>query len=471
MPVRTATFLLLLLLGAGCTQPPPNVVVILIDDLGWKDIGAYGSTFYQTPHIDRLAAQGVRFTQFYSAGPNCSPTRASIMTGRYPAGLHLTNQVNGRRNGMLRQAEFRRALPLEEVTLGEAFQAAGYATGYIGKWHLGTGGFRAEHQGFETVFASNDSGHPGSHFAPYGSERNQATRVPDLQADEDSTYLTDRLTDAAIEFLQAHQEDPFLLVLSHYAVHTPLHAKSELASRYESTRPNSSFRPELFNAMTREQQGHAVYAGMVASVDESVGRIVDALSRLRLSERTIVVFTSDNGGLSTLSNGRTTAPTAILPLRAGKGWLYEGGVRIPLIIQGYGAAAGGVMDTPGITNDLMPTLLSLTGLPPKENFDGQNLFSENMRDRALYWHFPHYPGGGNRPSGAVRAGRYKLIEWYETGVTELYDLEADLGETTDLSRTMPAKNAELLAMLRTWRTSQDAKMPTPNPDFKGPTRQ
>ena len=319
MPLRIVALPLLLLLGTACSQPRPNVVVILIDDLGWKDTGVYGSTFYQTPHIDRLAAQGVRFTQFYSAGPNCAPTRASIMTGRYPAGLHLTHHFNGRRNGMLLQAEFRKALPLEEVTIGEVFQAAGYTTGYVGKWHLGVGEFRAEHQGFDTVFASNNSGHPGSHFAPYGSEKNPATLVPDLQADSDSTYLTDRLTDAAVEFLQAHQEDPFLLVLSHYAVHRPLESKPEVSSRFESDHPTVAFRPELYSAMTREQQGHAVYAGMIASVDESVGRIMNALHTLRLAEHTIVVFTSDNGGLSTLRDGRTSAPTAILPLRAGKG--------------------------------------------------------------------------------------------------------------------------------------------------------
>ena len=471
MPLRTVTLPLLLLLGTACSQPRPNVVVILIDDLGWKDTGVYGSTFYQTPHIDRLAAQGVRFTQFYSAGPNCAPSRASIMTGRYPAGLHLTHHFNGRLNGMLLQAEFRKALLLEEVTIGEVFQDAGYTTGYIGKWHLGIGEFRAEHQGFDTVFASNNSGHPGSHFAPYGSDRNQATRVPDLQADKDSTYLTDRLTDAAVEFLQAYQEDPFLLVLSHYAVHRPLESKPEVSTRFEADHLNVSFRPELYNATTREQQSHAVYAGMITSVDESVGRIMNALRTLRLAERSVVVFTSDNGGLSTLRDGRTSAPTAVLPLRAGKGWLYEGGVRIPLIIQGYGIAVGSVKGTPGITNDLLPTLLSLTGLPPMEDIDGLNLLRQNAPNRTLFWHFPHYHLGGNRPSGAVRAGRYKLIEWYETGDTELYDLEADLGETTDLSLSMPWKTAELLAMLRSWRENQNAKMPTPNPDYKGPATQ
>ncbi len=469
MPLRILTPVILL--AAACTPQQPNVVIVLVDDLGWRDTGAYGSTYYQTPHIDQLAQQGLRFTQFYSAGPNCSPTRASIMTGRYPAGLQLTNQINGKRNGRLLQAAFHRALPLEEVTLGEVFQAAGYATGYIGKWHLGTGEFRAEHQGFETVVASNDAGHPGSHFAPYVSGGNPAASVPDLQADKDSTYLTDRLTDLAIEFLQTHREDPFLLVLSHYAVHTPLHSKPELARHYRAVRGASSFQPELYGAMTRLDQGHAVYAGMVASVDESVGRIMDALHDLGLSKRTIVVFISDNGGLSTLRSGRQWAPTANTPLRAGKGWLYEGGVRIPLIIQGYGIAGGGTVDAPGITNDLLPTLLSLAALRSPENLDGQNLLAQRVSDRALYWHFPHYPDPGNRPSGAIRAGRYKLIEWYETGSTELYDLEADLGETTDLGHAMPAKAAELLAMLHDWRDSQNARMPTPNPDYEAPAGQ
>jgi len=449
----------------ACTSSPPNVVVILIDDLGWTDTGVYGSTFYDTPNIDQLAAQGLRFTHFYSAGPNCSPTRASLMTGKSPVTLQITNQINGTRNGLLRQATFRSALPLEEITLGEAFQAAGYATGYIGKWHLGTGSFRAEHQGFETVLASNDSGHPGSHFAPYGNARSVAAKVPDLEADADSTYLTDRLTDLAIDFLHEHHEAPFLLVLSHYAVHTPLQSRPDRTERYEGVRSEGVFHPELFNAMTRQIQSHAVYAGMIASVDESVGRIMAALRALGLSDRTIVVFTSDNGGLSTLSNGRTTAPTALLPLRAGKGWLYEGGVRIPLILQGPGLPRAVVSDIPGITDDLLPTLLELAGLPSIEGLDGQDLLGVPEPERPFFWHFPHYPGGGNRPSGAVRFGRYKLIEWYETGKIELYDLETDVGETTDLSGTMPDQASALLTRLRAWRAHHDAHMPTPNPDY------
>ncbi len=460
---------IVLLLLAACSASPPNVVVIIVDDLGWKDTGVYGSDYYETPHIDQLAEEGLRFTQFYSANPVCSPTRASILTGRNPARLHITNWIGGSQNGMLRQAEYQRELPLEEVTLGEAFQAAGYTTGYLGKWHLGTEGYRAADQGFEFVRASNDTGSPGNYFAPYRHPNFVASNVPDLESDADSTYLTDRLTDLAIEFLETHQKEPFLLVLSHYGVHTPLQSKPAMTDRFVNPDAEPTpFMPELYDAMTRAAQDHATYAGMIASVDASVGRITEALRELNLTERTTIVFTSDNGGLSTLSNGRQWAPTANLPLRAGKGWLYEGGIRIPLIIYSSKVERG-TYSKPGTTDDLMPTLLALAGLPPTDSTDGADLFTLASVNRPLYWHFPHYHGSGNRPSGAIRAGDYKLIEWFETGGIELYNLAADPEELNDMSGSLPAVADSLHILLHTWRSNLEAQMPTPNPDYEVPT--
>ncbi len=455
----------MLLLFTACSQNQPNVVFILVDDLGWIDTGVYGSSFYQTPHIDAFASEGTQFTQFYAASPVCSPTRASIMTGKHPAGLRITNWIGGKENALLLQADYRSALPLEEVTIGEVFQQASYHTAYIGKWHLGTGDFRAEAHGFETVLASNDAGRPGSYFAPYMDSNFPASNVPDLDTDADSTYLTDRLTDLAVKFIYTHQEDPFLLLLSHYGVHTPIQAKPLEIQRFSNgQRSEELMLEESFNSVTRTVQDHATYAAMIASVDESVGRILHALKETELTKNTIVVFTSDNGGLSTLRKNRRLAPTANLPLRAGKGWLYEGGIRIPLIIQGADDLPPTV-DVLGTTDDLLPTIAKLAEVTVPSPIDGIDLFAVPTLERDLFWHFPHYHGSGNRPSGAIRSGRYKVIEWFETDSVELYDLESDPEETADIHQFEPGITQELLVRLRSWRDTIDASMPSPNPDY------
>lgn len=460
-------FSLILLFVCACSSKPPNVVFILVDDLGWIDTGVYGSTFYQTPHIDELASQGARFTQFYASSSVCSPTRASIMTGTHPARLHITNWIGGQANGQLLQAEYQHALPIEEVTIGDVFQEAGYRTAYIGKWHLGVGEYLPHQQGFQTVIATNDAGQPGSFFAPYSSESFPASNVPDLSADPDSTYLTDRLTDLAVDYIESDHDSPFLLLLSHYGVHTPLQAKPEDVERFTTTDIPTEYIEEAYDGLTRATQNHAIYAAMVTSIDESVGRILRTLTDAGLDNNTIVVFTSDNGGLSTLSEARKWAPTANLPLRAGKGWLYEGGIRIPLIVKGAGVLPQ-TRNAPGTTDDLLPTIAQLAGITPPVPIDGIGLFTDSMNDRDLYWHFPHYHGSANRPSGAIRSGRYKLIEWFETNSVELYDLESDLGETTDIHLFEPSVTQDLLQRLHKWRETVNAQMPTPNPDYDPP---
>jgi arylsulfatase A-like enzyme len=387
---------------------------------------------------------------------------------------------------MLLQAEYVRRLPLEEVTLGEAFREAGYSTGYIGKWHLGETGYMPPNQGFDTSVAVNQAGQPASYFYPYHRDEPSVWDVPDLESGEEGEYLTDRLTDEALAFIDANQDSPFFLVLSHYAVHTPLQSKDALTTEYEEKAamlPPASgpeFVSESGLGTTRQRQNHPVYAGMVQSTDESVGRVLAHLEAVGLWESTIVVFVSDNGGLSTYSGERTLGPTSNLPLRAGKGWLYEGGIRAPLIIRwpaapGPAGAAGakGVNGTPTTSTDLYPTLLAIAGLEqrPQQHVDGVSLVplleqTGDLSREALYWHFPHYHGSGNRPSSAVRVGNLKLIEWLEDGRVELYDLVRDPGESNDLSASLPEAVEQLRERLRAWRQEVVAGMPSPNPDWE-----
>ncbi len=453
--------------------PPTNIVMIVVDDLGWVDTSSYGSTFYETPNIDALAAAGARFADFYAASSVCSPTRASLMTGKHPARLKLTNWIGGEQNGLLNQAEYIRQLPLEEVTVGEAFRDAGYATGYIGKWHLGRRGFLPDSQGFDYTFAVNEAGQPGDYFPPYENPDWSITNVPDLGDVPEDTYLPDRLSQAAVDFIEANAETPFMLVLSHYVVHTPLQAPTAEIAKYEAK--TASMGPEddthyeaERDSETKLRQDHATYAAMVEATDRSVGRVLASLSARDLDERTAVVLVSDNGGLSTLTRRSFNQATANVPLRAGKGWLYDGGIRIPLIVRLPGTVgAGTVVDTPGATTDLYPTLLDLAGLParPDQHVDGVSLLGpmrgESISRDSLFWHFPHYHGSGNRPGGAVRIGDLKLVEWYEDGATELYDLSADIGERVDLSESQPDDAARLQSALRNWRVAVGANMPTP----------
>jgi len=445
-----------------------NLVFILIDDLGWADLGCYGSTFYETPNLDRLAAQGTRFTDAYAACPVCSPTRVSILTGKYPGRINLTNWLYGRIHKKLRGADYIGQMPLEEVTLAESLKPAGYRTCFVGKWHLGREPFWPEHQGFDINIGGWSAGSPaGGYFSPY--------RNPRLKDGPKGEYLTDRLNAEALKFLDAHHAEPFLLYLSHYTVHTPIQGKSDYVAKYKAKAAKLQpldgppYLPEG-EAVAKQRQDHAVYAAMVQSMDESVGRILRKLEALGIADHTAIVFMSDNGGYST----RRGAPTSNLPLRAGKGWLYEGGIREPMIIKWPGVTRpGSVCRAPVTSTDFYPTLLEMAGLPlrPTQHADGTSLVpllkgARTLDRQAIYWHYPHYSPQGGTPSGAVRAGDLKLIEFFEDNHVELYNLRADLGEKHDLADDMPGKAAELRKMLHDWRQAVDARMPTPNPNYK-----
>jgi arylsulfatase A-like enzyme len=459
---------------AGGRKRPPNFVFFLIDDLGWRDLGAFGSTFHLTPHIDELAASGMRFTEAYAASPVCSPTRASLLTGKHPARLDITDWIGGRQRGDLLPAEYVDHLPPGEVTLAESLKEAGYATGYFGKWHLGSAPHLPEAQGFDLNVGGTGAGQPASYFHPYKAPegRDPFWDVPGLEGGAEGEYLTDRLTDEALAFIDINQEVPFLLYLSHFAVHTPIQSKPELESTYRARK--DSLPPaagpiqeeEHGRATTRLIQDHPAYAGMVQSVDESVGRILTRLHELGLEEDTVVLFMSDNGGLSTVAGART-GPTTNDPLRAGKGWLYEGGIRTPMIIRWPGVVRGGTeCAEPVQSTDFFPTMLSIAGLPfrPEQHRDGLSLVpllreTGGLDRDALFWHFPHYHGSGNRPSGAIRVGFWKLIEWFEDGSVELYNLSDDPGEEADLAALEPEKAQELLDRLKAWRAEVGANMP------------
>ncbi|MEZ5317940.1 MAG: sulfatase, partial [Vicinamibacterales bacterium] len=397
MTRRTAFFLLAVAATAASfcgrrpAAPPLNVVVILIDDLGWTDTGAYGSTFYETPAIDRLAREGARFTRFYTASPVCSPTRASLMTGKYPARVGITDWIGGDQKGRLLPAPYLDALPLDEVTVGEAFEAAGYVTGYAGKWHLGADLHMPVDQGFAETFAVNHAGQPSTYFAPYHRATPSPMDVPDLEHDQPGEYLTDRLTDAAVDFLTRHRDDKYFYVLSHYSVHTPLEAPEATIEKYRQKHggppdvSEDAFEPEG-PSFTKLHQDQPTYAAMIEATDHSVARVLEALDATGVADHTLVVFLSDNGGLSTLLRRGPNTPTSNAPLRAGKGWLYEGGIRAPLIVRWPGVVRPGlVVDGPAITTDLYPTLLDAAGLPPKpdQHVDGLSLAAALRGDRPL----------------------------------------------------------------------------------------
>jgi arylsulfatase A-like enzyme len=444
----------------------PNIVFILVDDMGWTDAACLGSKFYETPNIDRLARSAMRFTSGYAAAPVCSPTRASILTGKYPARLGTTEWFGGgARKGKLLPAPYVNHLPLDETTIAQVLRDAGYRTASIGKWHLGGKGFEPGRFGFDLALAGTERGSPKSYFSPYQN--------PTLKDGPPGEELTDRLTSEALKFIEANKDRPFFLYLPYFAVHTPLQAKKDLVAKYEA-RAAKLDKAERFivqnGVKTRQVHDHAVYAAMVETLDLNVGRILDRLQALGLTDDTVIIFTSDNGGLAT-SEGW---PTSNRPLRVGKGWLYEGGLRVPWLIRWPGQTRpGSVSDHPVISNDFYPTILEIAGLPPrpKQHVDGVSLVpllkqTGKIADRPLFWHYPHYSNQGGPPSGAVRVGNYTLIEFFEDGKLELYDVVKDVRQDHDLAKQMPELVRKLHQQLRDWRESVKAKMPTPNPGGK-----
>ncbi|MFN0087024.1 MAG: sulfatase [Blastocatellia bacterium] len=438
---------------------PPNIVLILIDDYGWADTGCYGSTFHRTPNIDRLAARGVRFTDAYAAAPVCSPTRASLMTGKSPARLRLTDWLPGRvdrPDQKMSRPIIEQQLALTETTLAEALKQKGYATAHVGKWHLGGAGFEPERQGFDLNISGDHTGTPRSYFYPY---ENSSGKMPGLESGREGEYLTDRLTEEAEKFIERSRDKPFFLYLAHYTVHIPLKARADLIAKYQAL------------SQPGQQHHNAIYAAMIESMDDSVGRIARKLEQLKLDDRTIIVFTSDNGGLS-VKEGPNTPSTSNAPLRDGKGYLYEGGIRVPLIISGAGKA-GSVNRTPVVSTDLHPTILELAGLRAPRGLDGVSLAGMLKTGRApardaLYFHYPHYSNQGGRPGGVIRQGDWKLIEFAEDNHVELYNLRDDIGESRDRSKEMPAKVRAMVKKLMLWRISVGAQMTTPNPNYREP---
>ncbi len=454
--------------------PPPNVVFILVDDLGFMDVTPNNpESFYDTPNIEKLARSSMRFSQGYAACPVCSPTRASIFTGKYPVRTGITDYISPNRGNQPEKwqrktsflpAPYRDRMEHSEVTMAEAFKDAGYATFFAGKWHLGPEGHWPEDQGFDVNRGGITRGGPYGgkrYFSPYGNER--------LADGPDGEHLPDRLASETAAFIHAHKDRPFFAFLSFYSVHTPLMAREDLKQKYQAKRAEGP--PEAWGQererRVRLVQNHAVYAGMVEAMDQAVGKVLDCLEENGLSERTIVVFFSDNGGLST-SEG---SPTSNIPYRAGKGWLYEGGIREPLLVRAPGVTeAGSLCTVPVISTDFYPTLLELAGLParPEQHLDGVSLTpllhgAEVMPARDLLWHYPHYGNQGARPGAALRDGPWKLIEWYGEGSAELFRLDVDPGEHYDLADKEPERVAAMHQRLRAWQKETGALFPTPNP--------
>lgn len=439
------------LLFSGCLVPDEvpekyNIVFFLLDDMGYADIGAYGNTYHQTPNIDRLAAEGMLFTDAYAAAPNCSPTRASILTGLWPARTGITQYLPGNvlPHARLLQPDLPTGLSLKHPVIAEHLQQSGYATASIGKWHLGGGRYGPASRGFDVSFAGGHWNAHESMFAPH-----PYVDVPDAQ---EGDYLTDRLTTEAVKFIETNKDNPFFLYLPYYAIHGPIQAKQELIDVYADRVDESG-------------RHNATYAAMVEGVDQSVGKIIDRLSALGLSEKTVVFFFSDNGGVpSRAFNG---------PFRSGKGFLWEGGIRVPLIVNWpTHIQAGSRSAVPVSSVDFYSTLLDIAGLPSADaSFsDGESLLpllsqEAGLKRDALFWHYPHYSNAGATPTGAIREGDWKLMEFFEDGKLSLYNLQQDPAESIDLATKHPDRVAAMAAGLKAWRETVDTQHAVANPDY------
>lgn len=456
--------------------PRPNVVLVLVDDLGWTDLGCFGSSYYQTPNADKLCREGMKFTDAYAACAVCSPTRAAVMTGRYPARLGITDWIRPDVWAIHRPPLSRSIpgyadqgrkilfpvnqprLPREEITLPEVLKRQGYVTCHVGKWHLGGEGFMPENQGFDYNFGGCDFGQPPSYFDPYENE--QVGQIPTLKPRKSGEYLPDRLGDEACGFIEQHQSEAFFLYMSHYTVHTPIQGRKDLVKKYRNITPPGA-------------QRNAEYAAMVEAMDQALGKIMNKLDTLGLAENTLILFTSDNGGL--IRNGITSNE----PLRGGKGHPYEGGIRVPAIVRWPKVVQPGtVCRTPITSVDYLPTICEAVKcqIPLDREIDGVSLIplltqKQNLDRKRIYWHFPHLACGADGtihrvPYSIVRSGNWKLIYFYEKERFELYNITDDLSEKNELSAVYPQKAKELNDILMTHLKSIGAKLPIPNPDYK-----
>jgi arylsulfatase A len=434
---------LLFAVPANAAQPP-NIVFILADDLGAHDLSCYGSDFYKSPNIDKLAERGMKFTQAYAACNVCSPTRASIMTGKYPARLKLTTYLPGRPDRpdqKLKQPKIFQQLPLEETTIPEMLKPRGYVCGAFGKWHLGGHGFYPQQQGFDYYFEGDKAGgYPDSKDAGKGEYD---------------------ITAAADKFIRENKSKPFFAYVAYNSVHIPLNVRHDLIEKYKALPPGHT-------------HTNYIYAAMIESMDTCIGRLIDTLQSLKLDKKTIVIFFSDNGGLS-VHEGQKTPATSNAPLREGKGYNHEGGIREPLIVVWPDVVKPKTLcETPMCSVDFFPTFKEIANVAGdiNPNVDGISivpLFKQSgpVQREALYWHYPHYSNQGGKPSGAIRMGDFKLIENYEDGSLELYDLKTDVSEQNNLSEKMPQKAFELEGKLDQWRRATGAQMTEPNPDYIG----
>ncbi|WP_321477561.1 sulfatase [uncultured Paludibaculum sp.] len=437
----------------AAAKPSPNIVLILADDLGWSDIGCYGNRDIATPNLDRLAAQGARFTQAYAACPVCSPTRGSIMTGRYPVRTGVTDWIPGRQSdpkGPIVTPHTADQLKLEDRTIAECLKPAGYRNASVGKWHLGGDGFLPTDQGFDLNIGGNHRGSPppsgklgSSYFGPFD--------LPNLKAGP-GEFITEKLSEAASSFIAQNRANPYFLYLAHYTVHIPLQAHQEDIARHRA-RANGRYNP--------------IYAAMRESMDQSVGRVMEAVEKSGAADNTLLMFFSDNGGLR-YEGKSPSAVTDNAPLRAGKGHLYEGGIREPLIVRYPGVAKPGtVIDAPVCSVDFLPTFAEMAGQQPGD-VDGVSLLpllrGGRLKPRPLFWHYPHYSNQGGAPGSAIREGNWKLIEFHADSRRELFNLADDPGEHRNLIRRQPKIAGQLYAKLDAWRKASGAIMPTRNPN-------
>jgi arylsulfatase A-like enzyme len=459
--------------GAPAAASRPNILFILVDDYGIKDVGVEGSTFYETPNIDSIARSGMRFTQGYAACQVCSPSRAAIMLGKYPARHGITDYIGAgvgeafarQRHVKLLVPDYVRNLPAADTSLAEALKQAGYRTFFAGKWHMGSKGSWPEDHGFDINQGGWDAGSPmGGYFSPWQN--------PNLPNGPPGQSLTQRLASETIAFIDENKDKPFLAYLSFYAVHGPIQTTKPLWSKYRekaSQQPAPAERFKIDRTLpVRQVQDNPIYAGLIESMDTAVGRVLTRLDELGLADNTIVCFTGDNGGVSSGDSFSSSE----LPYRGGKGRQWEGGIRVPFYIKAPGVTRpGSTCNTPVIGTDFYPTILELAGLPlrPEQHVDGVSLVpllrGVKIAPRPLFWHYPHYGNQGGEPSSIIRKDDWKLIHYWEDNRNELYYLPDDIGEQHDLAAREPERTSQLWAQLQAWLEETGAKLPQPNPEY------